>query len=219
MLSRKRLLPHQIEALRFAGPRRRSYLALDAGLGKTAVAARLASLLRSRLGVKTVYVTPPFLVRNVANEFQAWAPRLRVEIYGRVGLLDRHSKISELQAVDVLIVPDSLLTRPELYSSLQRFVGARGDLRSLFARREFQALLVIDEAHRYKESKSGRTAALFGRHYTPPRPVRPARFGKPATKAKPAVPALPGLVRLFRRRLYLSGTPLPNGRPMEISRS
>lgn len=54
-----------------------------------------------------------------------------------------------------------------------------------------QPLLFVDEAHRFKNATANRTKYLFG-----------AR-GKP------------GIVDSFNRRVYLSGTPMPN-RPMEL---
>lgn len=57
-------------------------------------------------------------------------------------------------------------------------------------------LVIADEAHYLKNPKAKRTQALFGRKL------------KPATKQEPEQPALPELTS--RRRLALTGTPIPN---------
>ncbi len=71
-----RLMPHQVEAVYFALDRSRCYLGLDPGLGKTIVAAVIAAA----LGCPAVYVSPPFLVRNVEEEFRLWAPGVKVAV-------------------------------------------------------------------------------------------------------------------------------------------
>jgi SWI/SNF-related matrix-associated actin-dependent regulator 1 of chromatin subfamily A len=55
--------------------------------------------------------------------------------------------------------------------------------------RQQAALLFVDEAHRYKSSTTLRTKALLSKD---------------------------GLYRYFERQVWLSGTPMPNGRPMEL---
>lgn len=163
--------------MRFALARRRCYLGLAPGLGKTAVAATVARL----FGLPTVYICPPFLVRNVENEFAEWAPKLRVGIYGKLSGSGVHGQGKEKIAsedVDVLIVPDSLIARGGVAESLSYYRLLRGKGR--------EAILFVDEAHRFKNAKAKRTAALLG-----------------------------DIVDRFDRRIYLSGTPIPN-RPMEL---
>lgn len=57
---------HQLQAARFALERRACYLALDAGLGKTLVAA----MVKRALGQPMVYVCPSFLSPTVVAEFK-----------------------------------------------------------------------------------------------------------------------------------------------------
>ncbi len=58
----------QLEAARFALERNKSYLGLDAGLGKTIVAAIVHNTLQNF----TIYICPPFLVENTKEEFKKW---------------------------------------------------------------------------------------------------------------------------------------------------
>lgn len=137
------LYQHQIETIRFAMSRNRSYLGLDPGLGKTAVAAIIARLVKEPV----LYLCPPFLVRTVENEFKTWAPDLKVKIFysgEEPGL-----KITLLRnGINVLILPDSLVIRPKLDETLKTFTKEK-------------ATIITDEAHRYKNSTAKRTGSLL----------------------------------------------------------
>lgn len=133
------LFPHQIEAANFALQRNRSYLGLDPGLGKTIVAAIIAEVHPGPV----VYICPPFLLQNTKNEFEKWAPTRNVCIFDK-----KYSAHA-----DVLIVPDSLITKAHVEFAIERFCE----------RDQFKpALLFVDEAHRYKNGKAKRTQCLFG---------------------------------------------------------
>lgn len=137
-------LPFQITAAIFALSRNNSYLALDPGLGKTIVAAIIANYAHFVEEAATiVYVCPPGLMANVKNEFDKWAPNVKI-----------------------ILIPDSKLNRHQNLGEID--------------------LLVVDEAHRFKNETSKRSIALFG-FFTPH----------------------------ASRVVFLSGTPLPN-RPMEL---
>ncbi len=155
------LQQHQTQALYFALERTQCYLALSPGLGKTIVAAMLSLAINRRV----VYITPPFLVENIKAEYKRWAPSLAV------GTLK-----DKLYYYDVLLVPDSIITRPDVIEEIKTFEGH---------------MLVVDEAHRFKNYKSKRTTALLG-------------------KARKK-----GIFDLFERVVFMSGTPMPN-RPMEL---
>lgn len=161
------LMPHQKTAVAFAYSRKNCYLGLDAGLGKTPVAA----VLSQTLGGPIIYISPPFLVQNILSEFKRWAPELHVSIYPNLDLF---------RPTDVWIIPDSLIIRPQIKTHVRRFLG--GDL---------GRLIIIDEAHRAKNSEAKRTRALLGHRHEK------------------------GLVDFFERQVYMSGTPMPN-RPMEL---
>lgn len=161
------LLPHQLPAIQFALEQNRSYLGLDPGLGKTIIAARIAATLCDPV----VYICPPFLTRNVEEEFKKWAPALKVARYDK-------SEIDK--SVQVIIVPDSLLIRPETRVAILLFVGEQR-----------RAVLFVDEAHRYKNEEAKRTRALLGDHSK--------HRGR-----------MSGIVDAFTKQIYMSGTPVPN---------
>lgn len=166
------LFPHQQLAVEFALQQNRCYLGLDPGLGKTIVAA----IVCAELKLPTVYICPPFLLQNVEAEFNKWAPTLRVCLYN---VKKNMHTLYPSKACDVSIVPDSLLTRKETVEWLHKFIASR------------DCLLIVDEAHRFKNREAQRTAALLGK-------------GKSG-----------GYFDLFKRHIFMSGTPMPN-RPIEL---
>lgn len=133
----------QLEAARFALSRKRSYLALDPGLGKTVVAA----IVRNTLKLPTIYICPPFLVENTRQEMVKWS-----------GLGD---------AIPLFIAADS---KPDVLLDLLKRVKATNG----------QALLVVDEAHRFKNEQAKRSKAVYA------------------------------LTPFVSNVLFLSGTPMPN---------
>jgi SNF2 family DNA or RNA helicase len=159
-------LPFQCDAVRFVLSRPVSYLAADAGTGKTIIAALVINAVKRPV----VYLCPPFLVLNTKVEMEKWNTwGARVAIFGQDNRIDFHP-----DDCDVLIVPDS------------QIAGERSALKTaLNIKREQRALLFVDEAHRYKNIKSSRTKAMLWR----------MNFGWVC---------------------FMSGTPLPNGRPMEL---
>jgi len=164
-----KLMPHQETAIKFALERNRCYLGLDPGLGKTIVAAIVCAELR----MPCVYICPPFLLQNVEAEFKKWAPELRVCVYSSRKTM--HT-LYPTASCNVTIVPDSLLTKKETIEHVLNFSGT---------------LLIVDEAHRFKNSDAKRTTALLGK-------------GK-----------VSGIVDMFDRQIFMSGTPMPN-RPIEL---
>lgn len=165
------LLEHQPVAINFSLSRNRSYLGLDPGLGKTIIAALIAASLNK----KCVYVCPPFLVQNTIAEFRKWAPKLLASPFEEAPAL----------TADVTVVPDSMLINKDVLGILSRFGKLFGD-----------AVLFVDEAHRFKNEGSQRTTAMFGEN---PR-------GKPRVR---------GIVDNIPTQIFMSGTPMPN-RPMEL---
>lgn len=168
----EKLLPFQENAALFALARNRSYLALDPGLGKTPIAATIvASIFENEGPHGVVYICPPFLTRNTEAEFRRFAPGCPVGRYG-----EGHHKW-------VLIVPDSIITRDEVQMEIlahtKRGKASKG------------SLLIVDEAHRFKNDDAARTKALFGKN------------------------SRGGLTSIFDKVVYLSGTPMPN-RPIEL---
>lgn len=85
-------LPHQLEAVEWALKRRRTYLALDPGLGKTIVAALIANKTKAHI----FYVCPPFLTQNTNAEFDKWTFEKKL-----------------------FLLPDSMLTKEETMRKLR----------------------------------------------------------------------------------------------------
>lgn len=146
----KGLTPYnfQLDAVRFALSRNRSYLGMDAGLGKTIVAA----IMHDTLKEFTVYICPPFLVENTKEEFKKWSPRLHE---------------------NVLVVADSRVAKPATKKEILDVIAWGRD-------KKVPVNLIVDEAHRFKNSDAHRTRAVFG------------------------------LTHLFSRVTFMSGTPMPN---------
>lgn len=146
-------LPHQLEAVEWASSRKRSYLALDPGLGKTIVAALLANKTKAHV----FYVCPPFLTQNTNAEFDKWTFEKKL-----------------------FLLPDSMLTKEDTLKKLRlELAGLKGK----------KKILVIDEAHRFKNGQAQRSDVLFYK-----------------------------ILPLFKEDqvVFMSGTPMPNSRPMEL---
>jgi len=164
----------------FCMQRNRSYLALDMGLGKTPVAVLAAE----RHQKPVVYILPPFLIENVKNEFRTWAPQLKVSVYGK--------KLPDFIKTDVMLVPMSLLTRPGILDTIRDFVRTWG---------EYDSLLIIDEAHFFKNWDAARSEALYG--------TSEGALKKRKDAGKLIIPR--GLQSSFDRVIYMSGSPADNG--------
>lgn len=171
--------PYQIEAARFVLERNRSYLGMAAGLGKTIVAAIAMNSLMSRGHPVFVYVCPSSLVNNVENELSIWSPAIDCEHYDEPKLFG-----------NLLLVPDSLFQRDNIFSEIKGFVE-RLKRQNYYPKTTQETVLFVDEAHRFKDDESGRTRVLFGHDQKP------------------------GIVSLFERVVFMSGDPMPN-RPMEL---
>ncbi len=154
--------PHQMEAVEFALARlakhTASYLALEAGLGKTICAALILNRLQETTPTKAFYVCPPFLTSNTRNEFEKWCFN-----------------------PDLYLIPDSMLARK---ASAGKTVEA---LKEELENWDGDSVLYIDEGHRFKNETSGRSKILY-------------------TK----------IIPLFKKIVWLSGTPLPNSRGKEF---
>jgi len=158
------LVPYDFQinrALPWALARKRTYLALDPGLGKTICAA----LIINKLNLPTIYICPPFMLGNVELELKKWL--IHAQVIERVG----ECKVGP----DVLLVPDSILTRAEVLSEIANFSKGKN------------VILIVDEAHRFKSPTAKRTKSLLQK-----------------------------ILPLSTRTIFLSGSPLPNGRPMEL---
>ncbi len=136
-------LPFQVPAAKFSLGRNRSYQYAAPGMGKTIIASLIINgWSASSMVDRFVYVCPPFLVRNVENELNLWAPEIGVEHYDLPQLFG-----------NILLVPSSLLARSDLRDELLRFVYRYKNARSA---------LIIDEAHQFKDWEAERTRKMFG---------------------------------------------------------
>lgn len=128
----------QIDAAKWALTRPKSYMALEAGLGKTIVACLVYNSTKQRV----VYVCPPFLLGNVANEFKKWCG---VEVTRFDELLTDKWKDKD---IEVVLIPDSMIYKIPTLKIISK-------LSKLFP------TIIVDEAHRFKSRDAKRTKALF----------------------------------------------------------
>lgn len=157
----QRLKDFQIEGVNFALNRNHSYLAFEQGLGKTPTGIAIINA----VNLPTLIICPPFLVENWKRELRLWL------LNGEPANIVSGKQIDVKKTADVIVLPDSLLDK---------------DLIHDFLRGQDFGVLVVDEAHRFKNSEAVRTKNLFG-------------------KIAPLIPKI----------VLLSGTPIPN-RPMEL---
>lgn len=172
--------PHQREGVEWILSRKRSYLAHAPGAGKTATT--IAAAWVSERG-QNVIIVPPGLTLNWKkeiekfwNEFTFSKPSITIidsDAGKRAGSINWFA--------DFLIVPDSMLAKPWVYTGLTEC-----DIH----------LMAVDEASRLKEITSERSIAFYGGI------VRGKTFK--------------GLFKKARHVVLLDGSPMPNGRPMEL---
>lgn len=130
---------HQLEGVHWVLSRRSSYLAFEAGLGKTAI----APLCVNTTGGKLLVVCPSFLKLNWEYEIERWATQ-----FLHMQLIKGQKDIVNPEA-DVIIVPDSVL---HVHSLREQFFRLNMRFKYLF----------IDEAHRFKSATAKRTMSLVG---------------------------------------------------------
>jgi SWI/SNF-related matrix-associated actin-dependent regulator 1 of chromatin subfamily A len=138
--NRRKPFEHQLEGARWVLSRRASYIAYEAGLGKTFI----ASLCLNTIDGPAIIVCPSFLKLNWEDELES-------------GLIDfHHIQILRKQSdklnpnADIYIVPDSLL---HVHLFRKQFFDLKKRFKYLF----------IDEAHRFKSADARRTMSLVGR--------------------------------------------------------
>ncbi len=174
----------------------KTYLAADPGLGKTICAAIVSNATREPV----IYICPPFLTLTVLDEFRKWINwTKKISVY--------EESASELP--DILIVSDTLIHKPEVravienQSAYARLLGCGGRL-------------FVDEAHRFRNPKTRRTRAIFGDPPIRDRKNSPRDRGRVENAAPFTFSKSRGILDLFANQTYLSGTPNPNGRPVEM---
>lgn len=143
----KELTPYPYQknpAATFALSRSKSYLGLAPRLGKTIVSALVINALQT----PAIFITPPFLTRNIEAEFKRWlvnSPRI----------IRYDTKEAPLSEPEILIIADSLIHRDEVRREIFEFAES-------VTRLGIEPVLFVDEAHRYKTFKAARTRSLLG---------------------------------------------------------
>ena len=163
------LMDYQQESVQFALSRRSAYLALDMGLGKTAVAIAIATAVVQQENRQVLIVVPPSLRTNWVREFGKFAPDLSLHVFdksaptptikvprivnGSVVMVNGKKVMDEvanpnpptIPSAQVLIVGDSTVEGwAHWLATAPVPVGA----------------VIVDEAHRMKNPKALRTKAL-----------------------------------------------------------
>lgn len=170
---------HQIEFVKWAMSRRASYIAGEAGTGKTPAAVMC---MNAEPG-PSIIVCPAFLALNWAAEIEAWTtwknkPQIDI-VQGQKHFFD--------EKADIYIVPASVVH----VDRIREFFFESG--------RRFKWLF-IDEAHYFKNPEVKRTQSVLG--------------GRVLVGNKKKV--WKGLHHISDHVVDMSGTPMPNGRPLEL---
>ena len=137
--------PHQREGVTFALTRSACYLAHAPGAGKTLEALTVGQQVFDKpFRSQVLLIVPPTLTKNWEREILKWEQARWPSIY-IVGQTEQAQNCDWF--ADYVIVPDSMLCKPWVYSEL--------------AFRKWK-VIAVDEASRFKEVSSQRTIALFG---------------------------------------------------------
>lgn len=155
------LLPHQPPAIDWLASKTRALLADDQGLGKS-IEAICAAV---KAGCKRILVIAPTVVAyNWEHELRRWAPELTVGVcVGVNGFFDTYAR-----KPDVVIVTHTGVIADLIQKELQKTAWD---------------LIVVDEAHCFRNESAQRTRALYGTG---------------------------GLIHRAKRVWLLTGTPMPN---------
>lgn len=140
--SHRNLVPfkHQLEGVQWILSRRASYIAYEAGLGKSA----LAPLCINTIDGPTLIICPSFLKLNWEDELENWL----IDFHHIQILKKQNDKVNP--NADIYIVPDSLL---HVHDFRKQFFELNKRFKYIF----------VDEAHRFKSEDARRTMSLTGR--------------------------------------------------------
>jgi SWI/SNF-related matrix-associated actin-dependent regulator of chromatin subfamily A-like protein 1 len=196
----KEYFPFQKAGIAFALARPSTLIGDEMGLGKTIQAIGMTNADQSLNRI--LVVTKASLRINWKREFEAWLCRpLTIGVAsGGKPMLNEEGKIVQAGEwpTDTNIV---IINYDILIYHLENLHGEVWDL------------IVLDEGHSIKNKKALRTVAIVGGSLTikPPKPRR--KKGEPVPPIDPKAPK-PRVISLqpvrARRKLWLSGTPMPN---------
>jgi SWI/SNF-related matrix-associated actin-dependent regulator 1 of chromatin subfamily A len=157
------LYEHQVSGAEFLAARDRAMLWDEQGLGKTVTAIVAADAAKCN---RVLVCCPSVVLLNWAREWSVWSPNRTVQIIDAGDV--------QLDGSAVVLVTHDLLRSPRVWAQLR---AAKFEL------------LVVDEAHNFRNRTAQRSKRLWG------------------VRAKPDVPRL---VAQFPRVWPLTGTPMPN---------
>lgn len=138
----------QREGIYFSATRNHSYLAFEAGVGKTATAIGISQICYSPHR-PSLLIAPPNLISNWINEIKEWYPKAS---YLSVTSSKEINDLSDNDA-DIIICADSLFLKDKVF-----------DISLVYetVKKCKYTLIIIDEAHRFVNLKAARTEELFG---------------------------------------------------------
>ena len=172
--STKGLYDYQREGVEFLALRDEALLADDMGLGKT-----VQALVAFSNDQRVLVICPAIVKYNWLNEIKKWRPGYRVEVLSGRGSF-RVPEPGEIVIVNPDILPDDLIQKKVKVDDKDTYVdGLSKEIKQDLS----QTILIVDEAHYYKNPKAKRSKKLSN------------------------------LSRLCAKRWGLTGTPLDNKPP------
>lgn len=190
----KSYMPFQRAGIVAMSRRQNSFLADEPGLGKT---IQIAGFINLNEPKKTVILCPGNATYNWENELYQWLVNKKTEIlvfekakgFTKKSSTGKRIRLGEGDPdYDILIIPITNFQSKYIAESLTRML-----------RKTRPELLVIDEAHILKNENSKRTIAILGGKYDAETGIRQE-----------------GIVNIFSRKIFLTGTPLVNQKVAEI---